>query len=205
MAEEFHLYESLLWEPGAGYYLLERHLERMTRSAAQLGFPVAPEAARQQLDRLAAALPASPRKVRLTLTRDGRFGVSHEEPKPGAPVRAALALEPIDSRDERLHHKTSRRELYEQALLRCPGAQEVILWNQRGELTEACAGNVVLALEGGRFTPPASCGLLPGTFRAELLARGEIAERVLPRESLARASTVWMVNSVRRWCELWLM
>jgi para-aminobenzoate synthetase/4-amino-4-deoxychorismate lyase len=60
----------------------------------------------------------------------------------------------------------------------------------------------VLALAGRRLTPAAASGLLPGTFRELLLERGEIAEAVLPVEALARASRLWFVNSVRRWCEL---
>jgi para-aminobenzoate synthetase/4-amino-4-deoxychorismate lyase len=201
---DWHLYESLLWEPGAGWFMLERHLERMTRSAAALGFPFSAARARGELEKLALELREA-RKVRLVLTRDGRFSTSHETPKPSRPLRAALAREPVQSDDERLQHKTSRREIYEQALAAVHPAQEVILWNERGELTETSAANLVLELDGRRVTPALSCGLLPGTFRAELLARGELEERVLPRESLARASRLFLINSVRRWCELELV
>jgi para-aminobenzoate synthetase/4-amino-4-deoxychorismate lyase len=41
--------------------------------------------------------------------------------------------------------------------------------------------------------------LLPGTFRAELLAQGAICERVLRREDAARAERAWCINSVREW------
>ena len=60
----------------------------------------------------------------------------------------------------------------------------------------------MLELDGRKLTPHAECGLLPGTFRAELLERGEIAEEVLPVKALERASRVFFVNSVRRWCDL---
>jgi para-aminobenzoate synthetase/4-amino-4-deoxychorismate lyase len=81
----------------------------------------------------------------------------------------------------------------------------VLLWTERGEVTETCAGNVVLELDGRRVTPAASCGLLPGTFRAELLERGEIEEAVVPRAALERATAVHFVNSVRRWCPIELV
>jgi len=73
------------------------------------------------------------------------------------------------------------------------------LWNERGELTETSSANLVVELGSRRLTPPVDCGVLPGTFRAELLARGEIEEAVLPLAELPRATRVWLVNSVRRW------
>ena len=47
-----------------------------------------------------------------------------------------------------------------------------------------------------------SCGLLAGVFREELLERGEVGERVVRVEELARATRVWLVNSVREWVEV---
>jgi para-aminobenzoate synthetase/4-amino-4-deoxychorismate lyase len=83
--------------------------------------------------------------------------------------------------------------------------QDVVLWNERGEITETCHGNVVLELGGRRLTPPLSSGLLPGTFRAHLLSCGEIQEEVLPRSALRSATGLFMINSVRRWCEMQLL
>jgi para-aminobenzoate synthetase/4-amino-4-deoxychorismate lyase len=196
------LFEALLWEPGAGYFLLEHHLRRLERSAAHFGYPADTHAVRKELARLAESLPDRPRKVRLELSADGALFLEHVDLKPSAPVRAALARDPVDGADPFLRHKTSRREVYERALAARPGFADVVLWNERGELTETCAGNVVLDLDGRKLTPAASSGLLPGTFRDFLLERGEIAEAVLPVEALARASRLWFVNSVRRWCEL---
>jgi para-aminobenzoate synthetase/4-amino-4-deoxychorismate lyase len=49
----------------------------------------------------------------------------------------------------------------------------VILWNERGELTEADTANLVLDLAGDWVTPPVMSGLLAGTFRGELLPKAE--------------------------------
>jgi len=196
------LFEALLWEPGEGYFLLDRHLARLARSAAHFGYRADAGAVGKALDRFAESLPARPRKVRLELAVDGALFLEHVDVKRSTPVRAALAREPVDSGDELLRHKTSRREVYARALAGRPGFDDVVLWNERGELTETSAANLVLELDGRRVTPPVSCGLLPGTFREELLARGEIEEAVLPIAALARAPRAWLVNSVRRWCEL---
>ena len=47
-----------------------------------------------------------------------------------------------------------------------PGCDDVILWNERGEITESCTANVVIDLDGELITPPIECGVLGGTFRA---------------------------------------
>jgi para-aminobenzoate synthetase/4-amino-4-deoxychorismate lyase len=104
--------------------------------------------------------------------------------------------------DPTLYHKTTARATYAARRAEWPDAWDVLLWNEARELTELTIGNVVLELEGVRFTPPVSCGLLGGVFRAELLARGEVTERVLPVEALARATRAWLVNSVREWVEV---
>ena len=59
--------------------------------------------------------------------------------------------------------------------------------------------NLVVDLEDQLLTPASSCGLLPGTFRGDLLDNGTIAEAILTASDLDRASKVWMINSVRGW------
>ncbi len=201
MSEPFRIYEALLWEPGSGYFLLDLHLERLARSAKHFGYALDAGAVRAELLAFGARLPV-PRKVRLELSADGSTFLEHVDVKPSTPVRVALAPDPVASDDEFLRHKTSRRAVHERALASRPGADDVLLWNERRELTESCASNLVLELDGRRLTPPASCGLLPGTFRCHLLARGEIEEAVLPVAALARATRGFLINSVRRWYEL---
>jgi len=46
-----------------------------------------------------------------------------------------------------------------------------------------------------------SCGLLGGTFRAELLEAGTIRERVLTKADVEAASRLWLINSVREWID----
>ena len=59
--------------------------------------------------------------------------------------------------------------------------------------------------DGEKVTPSVGCGLLPGTFRAELLAAGEICEGVLRVKDLQRAEALFTINSVRGWVRLELV
>lgn len=202
MTEGFAIYDALLWEPGAGYFLLDYHLRRLECSAAHFRIPLHVDGARQKLLNHAGQLPNQPRKVRLELNMAGVIAVTDENVKPSTPVTVAVSREAVHSGDEFLRHKTTRREVFSRALSAHPEAQDVLLWNERGEITETCHGNVVLEIDGRRLTPPLSSGLLPGTFRAHLLDRGEIQEQVLPVGSIEAASALFMINSVRRWCEI---
>ncbi len=183
---------------------LDRHLDRLAASAGWLGWPLDRRAVGEHL----AAPAGGPARVRLTLGSQGDHDVTvgalpTGDPGPGGPGPrpVALAVAPVWSGDPFLRHKTTRRQVYEQALAAArqvhPEVEDVILLNERGEVTELTIGNLVVELDGGRWTPPLSCGLLPGTLRAELLDRGEVAERVLTVPDLRRASRLWLANSVR--------
>jgi para-aminobenzoate synthetase/4-amino-4-deoxychorismate lyase len=79
------------------------------------------------------------------------------------------------------------------------GLFDTLLVNECGELTEFTRGNVALLIDGKWLTPALDCGLLPGTYRAELLARGRIAEAMLEPADLGKAQQVAFFNSVRGW------
>jgi para-aminobenzoate synthetase/4-amino-4-deoxychorismate lyase len=114
-------------------------------------------------------------------------------------MRIGLAGEPIDPADVFLYHKTTRRAVYDRARASRPDVDTPILWNDAGEITESAEANIVLVRNGRKVTPPVECGLLPGTRRAELLARGEIEEARVLLEELQEADEIWLVNSVRGW------
>lgn len=197
----FQLLESLLWEPGSGYFLLEKHLARLADTAAYFNIPLDRTTIEARLTELA---PTSGKesKIRLRVNLDGTFAV---EAAPLAqrvlpqPARVGLARAPVDSSMIWLYHKTTRREIYDAARASRPDCDEVILWNERGELTEASTANVVLDLDGAWVTPPVTSGLLAGTFRRWLLAAGQIRERILTPADLHAAQRIALINSVRKW------
>jgi para-aminobenzoate synthetase / 4-amino-4-deoxychorismate lyase len=122
-----------------------------------------------------------------------------------SPRKVALANVSVDRHERALHHKTTRRTVYDTQRQQHPEAFDVLLWNQQRELTEFTYGSLVLQIDGAWLTPKLSSGLLPGVMRAELIARGEIAERILTIEDLSRAQSIWFINSVRGWIEVELV
>jgi|CXWL01.1.fsa_nt_gi para-aminobenzoate synthetase/4-amino-4-deoxychorismate lyase len=198
----FELLETILWQLGVGYVLLERHLARMAESADYFQMPFDPLAAAQLLATAATAFGRESQRIRLLLDRAGGLRITHTPAEPfRRRWRVALASKPVDASDRFLFHKTTCRDIYEGALAGAPDMDEVALWNSAGELTEGTRTNLALRLDGRLWTPPVECGLLAGCLRAEALARGKLAERVLLREDLARAEAVYLLSSVRGWIQ----
>ena len=198
--EPFRLLETMRLERGR-YALLNRHLARLRASAGYFDIPVSVRAVRRALAEHARAFPAGERRARLLVSESGEARVESVplEELPAGPRPVALAARPVSRTDRFLYHKTTRREVYDSRRRPHPEAFDVLLSNEEGELTEFTTGNLVVELEGRRWTPPRECGLLAGTMRAELLERGEIAEQTLTLSQLGEARSLWLINSVRGW------
>jgi para-aminobenzoate synthetase/4-amino-4-deoxychorismate lyase len=196
---EFSLLETMLWTPQDGYGLLDRHLERLAQSALYFGFTVELPTVRLELERLAARLARTHQKVRLLVTKEGRVTLEAEAwpAADPAPQRVTLAPGRADSSNPFLYHKTTNRDLYEAARAACPGYEDVLLLNERGEVTESTIANVAVEIDRKLCTPPVQCGLLPGTLRADLLERGTLIERCITVEEVRRSPRVFLLNSVR--------
>lgn len=187
---EFQLFESILLEDGE-YFLLSRHLERLRNSATYFGFGFPEQEISSVLDQIAARNASGAFKVRLVLWKDGQIEtqISLLE-NPDSINNIALATRPVHSSDRFLYHKTTLKDYY---------SEDVIFFNERDEVTESRIANVVVSIDGQLFTPPVKSGLLPGTFRAELLAQGKIKERVITIQDLRSAQEFFLINSVRKW------
>src|SRR5690606_6326095 len=99
--------------------------------------------------------------------------------------------------DPLLFHKTTARATYEHHRNAQPHVFDVLLFNERDEVTEFTIGNVVAEIDGRMVTPPRTCGLLAGCMREELLRSGTVTEAVINVNDARRATRLWLANSVR--------
>lgn len=196
----FELFETLRWEPNEGFRHLEEHLGRLRASAGYFGFRYEGDAARSALEKAAADANGAVR-VRLSLGRDAvpRATVG-ELPEASAPVRLAIVEEPaVDPADVWLYHKTTRREPYRRRRRLRPDADDVLLVNTSGRVTESTIANLAVRIGGEWWTPPLEDGLLPGTHRDVLLREGRLRERSLSVDEVAAGDELALVSSVRGW------
>jgi para-aminobenzoate synthetase/4-amino-4-deoxychorismate lyase len=197
----FSLLETMLWTPEEGFFLREKHLARLLDSAAYFDIPLTKQRLGETLEQIPSNFDRAQR-VRVLLDQTGKltFEAGAFEPGTHSETRkVCLAKYPIDSTDVFLYHKTTRRDVYESARQGLEEFDDVLLYNERGELTEFTIGNLVVELSGQLLTPPIGCGVLPGTFRAHLTESGQVGERTIRVDQLQDCTKIFRVNSVRKW------
>jgi para-aminobenzoate synthetase/4-amino-4-deoxychorismate lyase len=197
---QFELLETIALSDGE-YALLDRHLSRARDSARYFGFRWSEPEVLRALDEMRESHQLGRWRIRLVIGRDGTPRIEASalgEPRT-APLAVKFAAGPIDDRDLLVFHKTTARSRYESEMERCQPCDDVIFWNDRGEVTESTIANVVVYSDGKHWTPPRDAGLLAGTLRAELIDSGKLFERTITKEELAKAESFALINSVRGW------
>ncbi|MGZ4152399.1 MAG: aminodeoxychorismate synthase component I [Actinomycetota bacterium] len=196
----FQLLETMRRDPGEPIRRVEHHVERLRDSAAYFGFAFDEPEIRRALNAAGAGIDR-PVRIRLLLARGGKVDMSVTSLDRGAPepVRLALDDHPVDPSDVFLFHKTTMRRRYDEARARHPDADDALLVNRAGEITETAVTNVAVERQGIWWTPPIEAGLLPGTERAALLADGTIVERPITVDEARDADAIAVFSSVRGW------
>jgi para-aminobenzoate synthetase/4-amino-4-deoxychorismate lyase len=200
------IFETLLLEAGHAetlrYRHLERHLERMARSAAALGLPFDSNQALALLRSTSSMRGTSgPMVVRLDLAPSGELTV-RTRPIPTPPVRPVkVLLSPfrVDPDDPLLRHKTADRSLYDREHARAVelGCFDALFANRNDHLTEGAVTNLFARFGDDWITPPLGDGLLPGIWRACYVRQTGAMEKSLTLDELAHADEVVLGNSVR--------
>lgn len=196
------LLETLLWKDEMIVYEKE-HVERMRCSAKKLKFVFGQKNLNAILTQIKKTM--SGRKnmmLRLLLTASGVFSfesfqvdLSERKEK----LCAGIADRCLDSENIWLQHKTTYRPWYEKTMEKISNGVvwDELFFNERGELCEGARSNVFIKKDNMLYTPPVSCGLLPGILRDDLLKTGRCEEKILTRGELFSADAVYCGNSVR--------
>jgi len=184
-----------------GHYLVfDNHLRRLQKSATYFDFAINIETIKSALQKKARTYHSGKWKVRLLVQMNGELTIDMDKLAPTTTtVEVALAKEPIHKDNLFLYHKTTNRVVYEYHKEIALDYFDVLLWNEEQEVTEFTAGNIVVERDGVFITPPISCGLLPGTYREELVRKGSVIEQKVMVNELTQFDHIWFVNSVREW------
>jgi branched-chain amino acid aminotransferase len=184
--------------------LLSRHLERLTRSARELGVDM-PDVA-QVADEVTAHLQVHPHalgRLRITWAAGPSGPLLSLDSAPTAPPQPAAALTwsswRIDASSPLSGLKTTNYVDYAAALrsARAQGFDEALLANITGDICEATTANIFYVLDGAIHTPPLSSGCLPGIARSIVLELCEVVEVAAPPAVLAEATEVFVTSSLR--------
>jgi branched-chain amino acid aminotransferase len=201
-------------------FAFERHWERMQRDAAKVHvpFPTDPAELKSQLLRLVEANSAfnSTLRVMVVRNRGGIFegpdmerdfdvlGFTKDLNPWGDNVRLTVKPNARYAANEfsgcKILSWSQNLTWYEEAQQQ--GFDEVVLLNERGEVSECTSANIFAALGGEVYTPPLDSGCLPGVTRELLLdvvrAPGiKVMERTLKPGDLERADQVFITSTTR--------
>jgi 4-amino-4-deoxychorismate lyase len=199
---DFGLIETFGRTPEGDFPRLTRHLKRLKRSAAYFGFNFQEESIHFELGKTATLTGAL--RVRLQLKRDASVEITaapFQPSPPGTVWRLAIANERLDPSSSLIPHKTTERSSYDNARVEFDRetVDEVLLLNTRGEICEGTITNLFIKLPDSDvlLTPAASCGLLPGILREELIENGGAREAVLLPSEIKLAQNIFVGNSLR--------
>ncbi|MGB5431903.1 MAG: chorismate-binding protein [Acidimicrobiia bacterium] len=205
---EISLYETVRWEDDHGFWWLDRHLERLAGSAAYFGFAYDEAAVRETLERGVEGVRGA-HGVRLEVDRLGNTIVVVDPealdsarwwPHPGRDyMECSINTKAISSQSIYRFHKTTARRPYRDRREMHEGVDEVLLVNERGELTEATRRNVAVSFGGVWVTPPLASGCLPGILRQILIDEGELTEEVVMVDDVGSADALALLSSIYGW------
>jgi len=201
-------------------FAFERHWERLQRDAAKMRvpFPANPADLKSPLLRLIEANSAwnSTLRVMVVRNRGGLFEGPDQERdfdvlaftkdlNPwGSSVRLTVKANARHAANEfsgcKILSWSQNLTWYEEASAR--GFDEVVLLNERGEVSECTSANIFAATGSEVYTPPLDSGCLPGVTRELLLdvvrVPGiKVLERPLTPQDLQRADQVFITSTTR--------
>ncbi len=184
---------------------LTRHLRRLSRSAAALGYPLPPS--EEIRDLIAACLEKNAMdQARLRLTVTAQTLLLQVLPHPGHPDLARVVTVPFRRNEHGAlagHKSLSYGEnLVALRLARSRGADEAIFLNTAGAICEGATTNLFVAVDGRIVTPPLSSGCLPGVTREILLEKGReeglpVGEADIHPGDIGRIEGAFLTSSLR--------
>lgn len=194
-------------------FAMDRHIERLARSARGLGLPEPdPAEVRRATGAVIAADPMPLARLRITYT-GGVSPLGSERGESGPTL--VVALGPAKARPDTTGVVTvpwARNEKgalsglkttsYGEnvvALARAHehGASEALFGNTRDRLCEGTGSNVFVVLDGELLTPPLTSGCLAGITRQLVIDWAGAREADLPMEVLDEADEIFLTSTLR--------
>lgn len=196
----FSLVETMKWTRKEGIFLYEEHLERLEQSAQYFQYPFDRDFITDSIHKFVQTISDEEVMIRMLLSSNGQL-TFQQYPLPIAkyPYLIKLSPLPIQINSPYLYHKTTYREIYDDFLRYKDNCDDVLLWNERKEITETTKFNIVIEKNGLHLTPKEDCGLLNGCLRRNLIKKGQLYEDLLTLDDLLNCDYIYLINSVRGW------
>ena len=173
---------------------LEQHLTRLREASRYFAYPYdEPKLLKELQEELARLDSNLDYRCRIALQKNGSFQLAITELKdlPASYLQAQLRKQTAPLDRPFTYFKTSQRDHLSQS------DHEQIYYLEDGTLLETTIGNLILEIDGQRYTPPAHLPLLDGIYRRHLLETGQVEEKLLTLKDLEVADQVYACNALR--------
>lgn len=180
--------------------LLAEHLERLCGSLSALG--LSGTVTEAEVKAFLKGKDAQHHGLKIMVSEKNKLMTLRENPYGAKEIekgfRLALSRVYRNETSPLVRHKTFNYGdcILEKRRARREGADEMVFTNSMGQLCEGTVSNVFFASGGKLYTPPVSCGLLPGVMRRFLMEHMEVTEQVLYMEDAARMEECFVTNSL---------
>lgn len=178
---------------------LEQHVIRLREASRYFAYPYDEAKLLKKLQEELAHLDLNlDYRCRIALQKNGTFHlvISELTDLPASYLQAQLTEQKLDLATPFTYFKTSQRDHLNQS------DHEQIFHLPDGTLLETTIGNLVLEIEGQRYTPPAHLPLLDGIYRRHLLETQQVEEKLLTLNDLTDADRIYACNALRGLYEL---
>lgn len=178
---------------------LDQHVTRLREASRYFAYPYdEPKLLKELQDKLAHLDLNLDYRCRIALQKNGTFHLVITELTnlPASYLQAQLTEQKLDLATPFTYFKTSQRDHLSQS------DHEQIFHLPDGTLLETTIGNLVLEIEGQRYTPPAHLPLLDGIYRRHLLETQQVEEKLLTLNDLTDADRIYACNALRGLYEL---
>jgi len=173
---------------------LEQHLTRLREASRYFAYPYdEPKLLKELQEELARLDSNLDYRCRIALQKNGtaQLEITELTDLPASYLQAQLTEQKFDLAKPFTYFKTSQR-----AHLAAKD-HEQIFYLPDGSLLETTIGNLILEIDGKRYTPPAHLPILDGIYRRHLLETGQVEEKLLTLKDLEVADQVYACNALR--------
>ena len=207
--KDFYLIESFRLDADKGTFInIEEHFKRLSQSAQSFGFTLNIKRIKEELNKTKANLKSGLHKIRLASYQDGSVKINHSLviEQTDKIKTISISKDRVNSKSIFQHHKTSRRELYNQAYNQAEedGFYDVVFFNESDHLVEASRHNIFIKIDEVYFTPPLKVGALNGIERQIFMQKNNVIEKYITHKELLNTNKILLSNSVRGIVEVFL-
>lgn len=180
--------------------LLKEHLERLAGAAKFLGIKC--EIQEKEIRKQAEELGFGAYALKVMISEKNLLFSTRENPyeRPEAKKSFAAEYSPVfrNETSPLVRYKTLNYGdcILEKRRGAALGVDELIFVNSKGEICEGCTSNVFFEKAGRLYTPPVSCGLLPGVLRRWITEHYPVEERVIKKGDEAWFDGCFLTNSL---------